>query len=345
MGSLPLYFFSFYKAPTCVIKQLVKLQRNFLWGGGIDDRRVCWVKWDQICLPKEQGGLGVKDLTLFNKALLGKWKWRMLTEGDAVWAELLRSRYGHLPTNLVAGNTLSYDVKSSLWWRDIIGLDFGDNENWFMSNTGCSVGDGKAIGFWKMKWFGNQPFCELFPELFAKETFKEVLISDRMQGNGADRVWSWNWLQQLSFTKTQQNESLQELLFDFSLNISCHDRWKWKSGLLNVFLVRSAYFLLLRLRPVEELEATKLIAINKLWRVDVPSKVHVFGWRLLLNKLPTRLALNHRGILLNPLDLLCVFCSQNVEDSGHLVFSCTFSKGVWDLVSNWLGKRIPTGVD
>jgi hypothetical protein len=207
------------------------------------------------------------------------------------------------------------------------------------------VGDGKAIGFWKMKWFGNQPFCELFPELFAKETFKEVLISDRMQGNGADRVWSWNWLQQLSFTETQQKESLQELLFDFSLNISCHDRWKWKSGLLNVFLVRSAYFLLLRLRPVEELEATKLIAINKLWRVDVPSKVHVFGWRLLLNKLPTRLALNHRGILLNPLDLLCVFCSQNVEDSGHLVFSCTFSKGVWDLVSNWLGKRIPTGVD
>jgi hypothetical protein len=83
------------------------------------------VTWDQICLPKEQGGLGVKNLALFNKALLGKWKWRILTEGEAVWADLLRLRYGHLPTNLLAGNTLSYTVKSSLWWRDIIGLDRG----------------------------------------------------------------------------------------------------------------------------------------------------------------------------------------------------------------------------
>jgi hypothetical protein len=79
------------------------------------------VKWDQICLPKEQGGLGIKNLATFNKALLAKWKWRFLTESGAVWAELLRFRYGHLPTLLLAGNALSNYVKSSLWWIDIIG--------------------------------------------------------------------------------------------------------------------------------------------------------------------------------------------------------------------------------
>jgi hypothetical protein len=30
LASLPLYFISFYKVPCCVIKQLVKIQRNFL---------------------------------------------------------------------------------------------------------------------------------------------------------------------------------------------------------------------------------------------------------------------------------------------------------------------------
>jgi hypothetical protein len=119
--SLPLYFFSFFKAPCCVIKQLVKIQHNFLWGGGIEEKRLCLVKWDQICLPKEQGGLGIKNLATFNKALLAKWKWRFLTESGAVWAELLRFRYGHLPTLLLAGNALSNYVKSSLWWIDIIG--------------------------------------------------------------------------------------------------------------------------------------------------------------------------------------------------------------------------------
>jgi hypothetical protein len=60
LASLPLYYFSFFKAPCCVIKSLEMIQRNFLWGGGREEKKICWVKWDQICLPKEKGGLGVK---------------------------------------------------------------------------------------------------------------------------------------------------------------------------------------------------------------------------------------------------------------------------------------------
>lgn len=32
-ASLPLYYFSFFKTPKCVLKKLVQIQRNFLWGG------------------------------------------------------------------------------------------------------------------------------------------------------------------------------------------------------------------------------------------------------------------------------------------------------------------------
>jgi hypothetical protein len=108
LSSLPLYFFSFFKAPRCVLQQLVRLQRNFLWGGGAADKRLCWVKWDQVCLPKEQGGLGVKNLELFNMALLSKWKWRFLSDDEAMWADLLRFRYGHLPTHLLG--TANYSL-------------------------------------------------------------------------------------------------------------------------------------------------------------------------------------------------------------------------------------------
>jgi hypothetical protein len=72
LSSLPLYFFFFFKASRCIIQHLVKIQRNFLWGGGIDDKKICWIKWDQICLPKDKGGLGVKNLELFNLSLLSK---------------------------------------------------------------------------------------------------------------------------------------------------------------------------------------------------------------------------------------------------------------------------------
>jgi len=32
-----------------------------------------WINWDTVCLRKEFGGLGVRQLREFNLSLLGKW--------------------------------------------------------------------------------------------------------------------------------------------------------------------------------------------------------------------------------------------------------------------------------
>ena len=45
-----------------------KIQRDFLWG----ESKVHLVGWDKVCAPKVNGGLGIRKLTTFNKALLGK---------------------------------------------------------------------------------------------------------------------------------------------------------------------------------------------------------------------------------------------------------------------------------
>jgi hypothetical protein len=74
LSSLPLYFFSFFKAPVCVLKELVGIQRKFLWGGGMESKKVCWISWERVCQPKDKGGLGLNNLELFNHSLLYKWK-------------------------------------------------------------------------------------------------------------------------------------------------------------------------------------------------------------------------------------------------------------------------------
>jgi len=41
------------------------MQRNFLWGGDENHRKISRVKWEEVCRPKEKGGLGVKDVIDF----------------------------------------------------------------------------------------------------------------------------------------------------------------------------------------------------------------------------------------------------------------------------------------
>jgi len=59
---------------------------NFLWGWGSEGRKIPWIAWDKVCLPIERSGLGVKDIFVFNVALIAKWNgdWvlRMVVGGE-----------------------------------------------------------------------------------------------------------------------------------------------------------------------------------------------------------------------------------------------------------------------
>lgn len=94
LASLPQYYFSFFKVPKTVIKEMVRIQQNFLWGGSEDVKKMAWVRWSKICLPKEMGGLGVRNMEIFNTALLGKWRWKLLVDRGNLWADLLNYLYG-----------------------------------------------------------------------------------------------------------------------------------------------------------------------------------------------------------------------------------------------------------
>lgn len=95
-SAMPIYCLSFYKLPKKTICELIRIQRNILWGGSETTKKIPWVSWGKICKPKQEGGLGIKNLELFNEVLLGKWVWRMHIEGNRLWVKVLVSKYGGL---------------------------------------------------------------------------------------------------------------------------------------------------------------------------------------------------------------------------------------------------------
>lgn len=82
LSATPIYNLIFSRLPKSVEKTLISLFRRFLWGGKGEEMKLAWVSWDKICSPMREGGLGVKNLGMFNKALLGKWVWRFFKDKD-----------------------------------------------------------------------------------------------------------------------------------------------------------------------------------------------------------------------------------------------------------------------
>ena len=88
---LPLFVF---KIPAPVAAKIERLQRNFLWSGIGEGKRDHLVSWDVVCNPKVKRGLGFGKIFIRNLALLGKWLWRYLREGSALWHQVILSIYG-----------------------------------------------------------------------------------------------------------------------------------------------------------------------------------------------------------------------------------------------------------
>lgn len=49
LNSLPIFYLSFLKMPVQVCKKVVRIQREFLWGGVRGGKKINWVKWNSVC--------------------------------------------------------------------------------------------------------------------------------------------------------------------------------------------------------------------------------------------------------------------------------------------------------
>jgi hypothetical protein len=83
------YLLMVFDPPTWFIKKVDRLQRNFLWAGDESASGAkCMVNWKQVCSPKNVGGLGIKNLKLFSRALCLRWSWLSWTDNARPWKGL-----------------------------------------------------------------------------------------------------------------------------------------------------------------------------------------------------------------------------------------------------------------
>ena len=73
LSSLPIYYLSLFRMSQKICTRLERIQRQFMWSGGSLEKKPHLVKWATVCTEKKKGGLGLRNFSRLNKALLCKW--------------------------------------------------------------------------------------------------------------------------------------------------------------------------------------------------------------------------------------------------------------------------------
>jgi len=75
---------------------------------------------------------------------------------------------------------------------------------------------------------------------------------------------------------------------------------------------------------------------NDVWHKFVPTKVYLFAWRLLQDRIPIRSNLTRRHVL-QPINNVCVGGCGSSETADHLFIGCDLFGSVWYSVCRCIG--------
>lgn len=98
--SICTYWMQIVILPKSVISRINQICRNYLWQGNADGGKAGYVKWDKVCTTKKYGGLGIRDLSLWNALAVGKIIWQIAEKADTLWVRWVHSVY----------------IKDTDWW-------------------------------------------------------------------------------------------------------------------------------------------------------------------------------------------------------------------------------------
>jgi hypothetical protein len=120
--AIPNYIMSCYKIPEGCCKSIESMLAKFWWGSEETSRKVHWLSWQRLGTAKERGGLGFRSFHDFNKALLGKQCWRLITDPNSLAARIFKCRYHPRKEFMAAkvGFQPSYAWRSLMHAKEVI---------------------------------------------------------------------------------------------------------------------------------------------------------------------------------------------------------------------------------
>jgi hypothetical protein len=311
--AIPVYVMSVFKLPLGLCDELTRMIRRYWWGAENGKRKTHWIAWDIMLRPKDYGGVGFRDMRLFNQALLARQAWRLIQYPDTLCARILKAKYypnGVLLDTVFSGNG------SSTWHAIEYGLEL------LKKGVVWRVGNGANIRIWRDPWIPRE--TSRYPRS-NQGRCRYRWVADFLLPDG---TWNLQRLQQYF-----QEDDISDIMQIKASTRNEEDFVSWFPEKNGVFTVKSAYRLVLHhemqnqdrgatsLRPDGASPSWKLI-----WRCPVPPKVKMLAWRISRNALASQTNMHRRGMSTTG---LCQICAREEEDTMHIFLRCPHARDLW----------------
>ena len=76
--AIPTYAMGCFLLLKGLLKDLEGMMSKFWWGQKMQERKVHWLNWSKLCMPKSMRGIGFWELHSFNLTMLAKEGWRLM---------------------------------------------------------------------------------------------------------------------------------------------------------------------------------------------------------------------------------------------------------------------------
>ena len=271
---------------------------------------------------------------MVNLSLLAKWRWRLLQGDQAIWKEVLVEKYGSHATKIIEVGSDVWPRLASKWWKDLVSLEVGTERAWLNEEVVRKVGNGLNTSFWHVAWRGEVPFKIKYPRLFSLSNQQEAMAGDLSVGGR----WGFSWRRSFFVWEENLLTNLSEDLDGFARTQEV-DRWRWKLEEDGCFSVNSLYTKLESVMLGENgctMEERRVL--SQIWKSGVPSKVVAFSWKLLLDRIPTRVNLEVRNCLPPDGGSNCIWCANVRESSVHLFLHCDKAREIWLNLMRWTNR-------
>ena len=270
--------------PQIVCARLERIQRQFLWGGSVSEKKISLVRWATVCSEKEKGGIGLKSLSKLNKALLCKWSWRFANDQNALWRKAICCKFGES-----IGGWHTRDLRGGYGtslWKEI-------RKEWpdFFQNAAFVLGDGRRINFWSDVWCGGEALSIRFPTLFSLATNKEAKVADIWEMREGEGFWFPTFIRALNDWEIEEMTRFFQILHDQQFRPTGVDKLTLQNVKDRGFSVKSMY------KGVED-SPPFVFPHRIVWNSVVPPKIGVFAWEAAWGKV-------HSGPTKTPWNVFC----------------------------------------